>query len=671
MRFWSLNKDSLETDFGFIEAINKPSVLVDSSNTIVYANSLFNDLYMVGSKKISGQNFDKILQSETGNNCLPFIELDKTRFSLPFIQQTLYLVCLEHLKENQNDAALEQAIDAVVSIDPNNNVVFFNAAAEKLWQISRSTILGRNVKHLVPHDMRHNHDSLVNRNRETGQNRIVGTMREVQIERADGTQLTVGLTLSKITTSTGICYTAFLKDISAIKAAETRLRETLEQALDAVVEIDANNNVVFFNPAAERLWGYSWDEVVGRNVDMLVPPQHQAEHDDLVNRNRSTGVNRIVGTSREVELFRKDGERRWVSLSLSKVPREDGSITYTAFLRDVTDEVLRREHIRLLSLVADETDNSVLITDADRRLIYVNSGFTRLTGYSPEEVMGRKPGEFLQGPETDPETVKRIRTALANGATFYEEILNYDKLGKPYWISLAINPVKNVSGVVDKYISIQANITSIKLTSLEFTRQLEAISKSAAMAEWDNNGRSIKVNAYMNSHLENRPLEDLHDILSPDAIIALNKSGEYRQEIELPRQNGDISIFDSYFLTLTDISGAVQKYLMYGSDTTSRAQAVKDTNDAVRDVTVSSREISVVVESINSIAMQTNLLALNASVEAARAGDAGRGFAVVAGEVRVLADRARQAAEQVNDKITATRDRVARLAETINRLSSK
>lgn len=435
-----------------------------------------------------------------------------------------------------------------------------------------------------------------------------------------------------------------------------------------MVEIDAQNNIVFFNAAAERLWGYSRDEVMGKNVDMLVPTTHRAQHDGLVNHNRRTGINRIVGTSREVRLVRKDGEKRWVNLSLSKVPREDGTITYTAFLRDVTEEVGRREHIRLLSLVADETDNAVLITGADRKLIYVNSGFTRLTGYKPEEVVGRRPGSFLQGPETDPETVKRISKALSCGNPFYEEILNYDRSGKPYWISLAINPVFDKTGKVEKFISIQANISSIKLTSLEYTRQLEAISKTAAMAEWNADGRSIKANAYLTTHLDGQPLPDLLELLEAAKLDRLKEIGECRQDIVFARADGTQSIFDAYFLTLTDISGDVQKYLMYGPDITSRAQAVKDTNDAVRDVTASSQEISQVVETIDSIAMQTNLLALNASVEAARAGDAGRGFAVVAGEVRALAVRAREAAELVNAKIAGTRDRVGRLAETINRL---
>ena len=668
MRFWRSSTFKPSADFSFLEQITKPGVLMDAQGRIVYANAAFSELCGAWGTDLHERTITDILNAKPVSGTPPLSSYKSVTHDMHLDGAAFRLLCLDVPKVNQNDTVLEQAIDAVVSIDANNDVVFFNKAAEELWRVSRDEILGKNVKRLVPQALRSDHDEMVNHNRRTGENRIVGTMREVQIERFDGTEVTVGLTLSKVHTDAGICYTAFLKDISGIKVAEKRLRETLEQALDAVVEIDWQNNVVFFNPAAERLWGYSSDEVMGKNVDMLVPIAHRAQHDELVNRNRRTGENRIVGTSREVQLVRKDGQKRWVNLSLSKVPREDGTITYTAFLRDVTEEVERREHIRLLSLVANETDNAVLITGVDRKLIYVNSGFTRLTGYKPDEVMGRKPGDFLQGPETDPETVKRISKALSSGNAFYEEILNYDRHGKPYWISLAINPVFDRNGKIEKFISIQANISSIKLTSLEYTRQLEAISKTAAMAEWNADGRSIKANAYLTAHLDGQPLPGLLDLLEVEKLDKLKETGECRQDIVVSRADGTQSIFDAYFMTLTDISGDVQKYLMYGPDITSRAQAVKDTNDAVRDVTTSSQEISQVVETIDSIAMQTNLLALNASVEAARAGDAGRGFAVVAGEVRELAVRAREAAEQVNAKIAATRDRVGRLAETINRL---
>ncbi|MEM7675095.1 MAG: PAS domain S-box protein, partial [Myxococcota bacterium] len=246
-----------------------------------------------------------------------------------------------------------------------------------------------------------------------------------------------------------------MSDESATNLERERTRQTLEQTIDAVVIIDGNNEITFFNAAAERLWGYSRNEVMGRNVSMLVPETLRDQHDELVNANRRTHIDKIVGTSREVESWRADGERRWGSLSLSRV-EVAGETTYTAFVRDVTGEVERREQFQTLSLVANKTDNSVVITDADGRIEYVNPGFTKVTGYTLQEVIGKKPGSVLQGPATNRQTIERIREHLSRRQPFYEEILNYDKQGRQYWISLAVNPVFDDHGVLKKFVAIQA-----------------------------------------------------------------------------------------------------------------------------------------------------------------------------------------------------------------------
>jgi len=194
--------------------------------------------------------------------------------------------------------------------------------------------------------------------------------------------------------------------------------------------IDVNNLVTFFNKAAERLWGYSRDEVIGRNVKMLVPSMHRPQHDNYVNKNRKTGENKIVGTAREVPIERKDRTSIRGKLSLSKVEVE-GKILYTAFVSDITHEVQQRIEVEQLSLVANKTSNSVIIADKEGRIEWVNEGFYRMTGYSFEEVMGKKPGAVLQGPHTDQPTVQRIRQAIHNEVPFYEELLNYSKKGGP------------------------------------------------------------------------------------------------------------------------------------------------------------------------------------------------------------------------------------------------
>ncbi len=101
------------------------------------------------------------------------------------------------------------------------------------------------------------------------------------------------------------------------------LLAALEQAIDAVVIIDSNNNVTHFNAAAERLWGYSRDEVLGRNVSCLVPAHIRAHHNGYIEANRTNGIDRIVGTRREVKITRKDGREIWGSLSMSRVAIDD------------------------------------------------------------------------------------------------------------------------------------------------------------------------------------------------------------------------------------------------------------------------------------------------------------------------------------------------------------
>lgn len=558
-------------------------------------------------------------------------------------------------------ALLDQVVDAVVTIDGRNNVVYMNPAAERLWGWSGAEVLGRNVSMLVPRAMQSRHDGFVDHHRRTGQNKIVGTSRAVQMERRDGSVIWVSLSLSKVDLPGGEQgYTAFVRDVTAERNAQETINQTLEQALDAVVCIDEKNNVTFFNAAAERLWGYARDEVVGRNVKMLVPAEMQAHHDGYVNRHRETGQDRIVGTSREIRVPRKDGSWVWGSLSLSRVKLSNGHQVYTAFIRNVDEEVRRREQFKLLSLVADETDNSVIITDADRRIEFVNGGFERMTGYAAGEVIGRKPGDFLQGPLTDRATIERIREALREGVPSYTEILNYHKDGTPYWVSLAINPVHNAAGEVERFISIQANVTETKQASLKFDSKIRTISATNVLAEWSMAGAPIS-----------GATAPLSGILPAEAVQRVAAGEAVRREVPFPDETGAKRWLDAIFSCQRRFDGSAESILMCGADVSARRRAVQETEVAVAEAVESSRRIAQISATIQGIAGQTNLLALNATIEAARAGEAGRGFSVVAQEVKDLAGRAREAAQEIDTLVGETTRRIQALADTMHRLNGE
>ena len=537
-----------------------------------------------GQDKIVGTSREVEIERKDGTKIWGQLSLSKINLD-GRIRYTAFVkdITVEKDQRDTIDQTLQQAIDAVITIDEHNNIQFYNKAAEKMWGYSRDQVLGKNVKMLVPKMIQAQHDGYVDANRRTGVDKIVGTSREVKIERADGTELWGALSLSKVELGNRILYTAFVKDITVERELRETVDQTLEQALDAVVRIDEHNNVQFFNKAAEEFWGYSREEVLGNNVKMLVPQAIQANHDALVNANRTTGVDKIVGKSRELLVERKDGSTIWGSLALSKI-QVGGKILYTAFVRNIDEEVKQRRMVELLSLVANETDNSVVITDKDGKTEYINRGFTKLTGFEPEEVLGKKPGDVLQGPETDPQTKRDIRAALDAKRPIYTEILNYAKNGTKYWISLAINPVFDAEGNVKQFVSIQANVTDTKLKALEFTYKLDAISRANLVAEFNVDGKLTECNELFVQAMHYRNESELaqmrwNGLLHGDFVqsaaynqfTANMEAGNFvSDDFQFKRADGATAWFNGSFNPIKDTSGAITKIVFFGSDVSQR-----------------------------------------------------------------------------------------------------
>ena len=242
------------------------------------------------------------------------------------------------------EKVLGQSVDSVIMINDQNIVTFINDSAMKMWGYTKEEVIGKNVKMLVPKEIQSNHDNFVNKNRRTREDIIVGTSRDVELVRKDGSKTWINLALSRLESDDGVGYVGFARDISAQRQARETMQQVLEQALDGVISIDSNNIVTFMNSAAEKLWGISRETVIGNNVKMLVPNEIKASHDSLVNANRSTGINKIVGTSRDIDLTRPDGDTIQANLSLCKV-EVGGEIGYTAFVRDITEAKLAQEAI--------------------------------------------------------------------------------------------------------------------------------------------------------------------------------------------------------------------------------------------------------------------------------------------------------------------------------------
>jgi PAS domain S-box-containing protein len=153
--------------------------------------------------------------------------------------------------------------------------------------------------------------------------------------------------------------------------------------------------------------------------------------------------------------------------------------------------LLRRQHAAVmarsrefeqLAMVAERTSNAVIITDAQRRVTWVNTAFTSMSGYTLADVLGKSPGAVLQGPATDPATVARVRATLNDGESVRATILNVTKAGQPYWLDLSIEPLRE-HGTITGYIGLTADITELVTASEALQRERAALAQTTAQLE--------------------------------------------------------------------------------------------------------------------------------------------------------------------------------------------
>src|SRR5437016_465061 len=130
----------------------------------------------------------------------------------------------------------------------------------------------------------------------------------------------------------------------ALRESEARLRSIIESAVDGIITIDEQGTVQAFNPAAERLFGYGANEVLGRNVKMLMPSPDREQHDAYLERYLTTGKQKIIGIGREVVALRKDGSTFLLHLSVGEMVLE-GRRHFTGMLHDLTQRVVLEQQL--------------------------------------------------------------------------------------------------------------------------------------------------------------------------------------------------------------------------------------------------------------------------------------------------------------------------------------
>ena len=258
---------------------------------------------------------------------------------------------------------------------------------------------------------------------------------------------------------------------------EKRLRAILDNAGEGIISIDGNGLIRSFNLAAESIFGYTADQVLGRNVSMLMSSPHREKHNDYINNYLQTGIAKIIGTGRRLQAQHKDGRLIPIYLNLSVV-QQDHDYTFTGIIRDLSSEEAKDAQLKQLWRAVDQSPVTIMITDVAGRIQYVNPCFCRVTGYLAEEVLGKNPN-ILKSEETPTEVYRLLWKTISTGGVWQGVFQNKKKNGEAYWVSATICPIRDPLGEITHYISINEDITDVrkKESMLAQATKLEAIGR--------------------------------------------------------------------------------------------------------------------------------------------------------------------------------------------------
>jgi len=410
---------------------------------------------------------------------------------------------------------MEAAVDGIIVIDSGGIVQTYNKACERIFGFEAGDVIGRNVKMLMPSPDRERHDGYLEHYRQTGERKIIGIGREVVGRRKDGSTFPMELSVAEVKQGGDHGFVGMVRDITARKRAqeellerEARLRSILETAADAIVVIDELGKIETVSNSASRLFGYEPEEIVGRNVRMLMPSPYREAHDSYLQHYRETGERRIIGIGRIVVGQRKNGSTFPLELSVGEIVLRDRRL-FTGFLRDITERQATEQRLHELQaeLVQVTRVSSMgamasafaheLSQPLGAAMNYLNAVRRML-----EEVGDPKTRRSLDGTQRAigeiaraGQIIQRLRQFIQKGRTER----SWERLGKVVEEASALALVGVADRSVNIHFSIPADLPPVLIDRVQIQQVLTNLVRNAIEAMIDSPTRELQISAAIGS----------------------------------------------------------------------------------------------------------------------------------------------------------------------------
>ncbi|CAN5868933.1 hypothetical protein BH11MYX2_BH11MYX2_27510 [soil metagenome] len=361
-------------------------------------------------------------------------------------------------------------------------------------------------------------------------------------------------------------YASALREATAtLAASELRYRRLFESAKDGILILDAQSGKIDdVNPFLTELIGYSHDELVGTCLwDLGVFKDIAASQEAFCELQRHE-----FARFDNLPLQARNGRTIAVEF-VSNVYLVEGVRVVQCNVRDITVRKAAEAALRLRDRAIQSVSEGIVLTDPsahDNPIVYTSPAFTRLTGYTNEEAVGRN-CRFLQGPKSDPATVTALRQALAANRPCTVELLNYRKDGTTFWNSLAVSMVTDDAGLVTHHVGVLSDVTERRSLQSQFlqSQKMEAVGRLAGGIAHDLNNILSVILSYAEM-LEDNPTLDapVHADLGEIRKAAARATALTRQLLAFSRQQQLVS----KVLLLDDVVGGLEQMLkrLLGAD---------------------------------------------------------------------------------------------------------
>jgi PAS domain S-box-containing protein len=380
----------------------------------------------------------------------------------------------------------------------------------------------------------------------------------------------------------------------AIRASEAHLRRMVNSAPMAFVSADADALITTWNPQAEKTFGWSESEALGRNLmRLLMPSRHRDRYRDALDEFLSTGKSPLLERRVEIEALHKEGHEFPIEIAITPV-RVEGEYVFNAFINDVSERRRAEESIRQLANIVESSGDSIIGITPERVISSWNPGASAIYGYSTEEAIGRSLDALI--PKQRRETERNVFARVLNG----HEISHYEterirKDGSIVDVAISLSPIKNAVGEVVGVSSISRDITERKRAE-EALREVQEgfrtavenapIGVALVSTDTDEAGRLLEVNKALGEMTGYSTSEllatSLLAITHPDDRVAEQplleqllegKLPNYRLEKRYLRADGEIVWAMHNASTVRDSSGKLIYVIAQVEDITQRKRA--------------------------------------------------------------------------------------------------